>query len=177
MERMTTSKAGTIFAGIVSIALGLVLFMNPNGSTVAIVQSIGWALIVGGGVSLACALSSWNVILMQADLYMGLLGLLFGFLRVSMPGIFVAWLFILLGIYVIVLGFESLAAVNLAGRLTGSNSTGSRIGALLVIALGVVVMLSPMGSASIAMSITGIVLVALGIGKIMEVIRMPGRKG
>lgn len=171
MQKIQRSKAGTIVAGALCVILGIVFFMNPQGSTSFIVSTIGWMLVVGGIASLVSAFTRLTVIFMQADLYAGILELLFGILMIQMPGFFVAWVFILLGIMVMVMGFNTLAASNAAGAL-GANATGGRVWSIVMILLGLLVMVSPFTASNVAMTVAGVALVVAGLEHVIEGTKM-----
>lgn len=171
MNRIQRSKAGTIVAGVLSVILGIFFFMNPQGSTAFIVTTIGWMLVIAGAASLISAFTRITVIFMQADLYAGILELLFGILMVQMPGFFVMWVFVLLGAMVMVMGFNTLAASNAAGLL-GVNATGGRVWSILMIVLGLLVMLSPFAASDLAMTVAGVALVVAGAEHVVEGVKM-----
>lgn len=87
--KFTSTKLGTIVSGVALAAMGIILFTNPQSAMLTITVTLGWVLVIMGIVSLASALTRWSVILSTADLYAGIVELLFGVLLVNIPGFFV----------------------------------------------------------------------------------------
>lgn len=171
--KFTRTKWGTILWGIAAIVLGILLFMNPNTAAATFTIAAGWVLTIYGIASLVSAATRWSVILSTVDLYNGLISLLLGVLILMAPGFFMAWIFILLGIYVIIAGFSQLTAAN-AARVMGVKGSGWGIAsAILTIILGFMVITSPFGMASAVVAVGGIALIYTGIVHIIEGIKMP----
>jgi len=174
MDQMFTStKLGTIVSGVALAAMGIILFTNPQSAMLTITVMLGWVLVVMGIVSLASALTRWSVILSTADLYAGIVELLFGILLVNIPGFFVTWIFILLGIFILVSGLNSLYGANALQALGLPSAGTAKVGAILAIVLGVLVLFSPGLFADTTMVICGIALVYCGIVRIVDGVRMP----
>lgn len=171
--KFTSTKLGTIVSGVALAAMGIILFTNPQSAMLTITVTLGWVLVIMGIVSLASALTRWSVILSTADLYAGIVELLFGVLLVNIPGFFVTWIFILLGIFILVSGLNSLYGANALQALGMPSAGSAKAGAILAIVLGVLVILSPGLFADTAMVICGIALVYCGIVRIVDGVRMP----
>lgn len=171
-SKITSTKLGTIVSGAALAIMGFILFTNPKTAMITITVMLGWVLVIMGVVSLASALTRWSVILSTADLYAGIVELLFGVLLVNMPGFFVTWIFILLGIFILVSGLNSLYGAN-AMQTLGLPSAGiAKAGAILAIVLGALVLFSPGLFADTAMVICGIALIYAGVVRIVDGIRM-----
>lgn len=172
-QKFTSTKLGTIVSGVALAAMGIILFTNPQSAMLTITVMLGWVLVIMGIVSLASALTRWSVILSTADLYAGIVELLFGVLLVNIPGFFVTWIFILLGIFILVSGLNSLYGANALQALGLPSAGTAKIGAILAIVLGVLVLFSPGLFADTTMVICGIALVCCGIVRIVDGVRMP----
>ena len=172
-QKFTSTKLGTIVSGVALAAMGIILFTNPQSAMLTITVMLGWVLVVMGIVSLASALTRWSVILSTADLYAGIVELLFGILLVNIPGFFVTWIFILLGIFILVSGLNSLYGANALQALGLPRAGTAKVGAILAIVLGVLVLFSPGLFADTTMVICGIALVYCGIVRIVDGVRMP----
>ena len=136
-QKFTSTKLGTIVSGVALAAMGIILFTNPQSAMLTITVMLGWVLVVMGIVSLASALTRWSVILSTADLYAGIVELLFGILLVNIPGFFVTWIFILLGIFILVSGLNSLYGANALQALGLPSAGTAKVGAILAIVLGI----------------------------------------
>lgn len=171
--KFASTKLGTIVSGVALAAMGVILFANPTTAMLTITSMVGWVLVIMGVVSLASALTRWSAILSTVDLYTGILELLFGILLVNIPGFFVTWIFVLLGIFILVSGLNSLYGANALQALGMPNAGTAKAGAILAIVLGVLVLFSPGLFADTAMVICGIALVYCGIVRIVDGVRMP----
>ena len=172
-QKFASTKLGTIVSGVALAAMGIILFTNPQSAMLTITVMLGWVLVVMGIVSLASALTRWSVILSTADLYAGIVELLFGILLVNIPGFFVTWIFILLGIFILVSGLNSLYGANALQALGLPRAGTAKVGAILAIVLGVLVLFSPGLFADTTMVICGIALVYCGIVRSVDGVRMP----
>lgn len=172
-SKFTSTKLGAIVSGVALVVMGFILFTNPTTAMMTITVMLGWVLVVMGIVSLASALTRWSVILSTADLYAGIVELLFGILLVNIPGFFVTWIFILLGIFILVSGLNSLYGANALQALGLPRAGTAKVGAILAIVLGVLVLFSPGLFADTTMVICGIALVYCGIVRIVDGVRMP----
>ena len=172
-SKFTSTKLGAIVSGVALVVMGFILFTNPTTAMMTITVMLGWVLVVMGVASLASALTRWSVILSTADLYAGIVELLFGILLVNIPGFFVTWIFILLGIFILVSGLNSLYGANALQALGLPRAGTAKVGAILAIVLGVLVLFSPGLFADTAMIICGIALVYCGIVRIVDGVRMP----
>ena len=139
--KFASTKLGTIVSGVALAAMGVILFANPTTAMLTITSMVGWVLVIMGVVSLASALTRWSAILSTVDLYTGILELLFGILLVNIPGFFVTWIFVLLGIFILVSGLNSLYGANALQALGMPNAGTAKAGAILAIVLGVLVLL------------------------------------
>ena len=172
-QKFTSTKLGTIVSGVALAAMGIILFTNPQSAMLTITVMLGWVLVIMGIISLASALTRWSVILSTVDLYAGIVELLFGVLLVNIPGFFVTWIFILLGICILVSGLNSLYGANALQALGMPSAGSAKAGAILAIVLGVLVLFAPGLFADTAMVICGIALVYCGIVRIVDGVRMP----
>jgi len=162
------SKLGTILLGVAALVLGVIVFTNPQNATVALTLTVGWVLAILGVMTLLNALTRWSVIFTQLDLYFGILELLFGVIIINSPAFFVAWVFVLLGIYVIITGCSALFSANALRALGVEHSGGAVVAAVLTIVLGVLVLVSPFATAGLTMMICGGSLVYTGVVTIIS---------
>ena len=134
-------------------------------------------LTIAGILALVSAFTHWSIILSTLDLYAGALSLLFGMLILAWPEFFVAFIFVMLGLYVIAAGFSALAGSN-ALRILGIKGSGAGIAlSMLSVILGILVIMSPFSMASLTMSIGGVALIYTGLVHIAEGVKMPKQEG
>lgn len=174
--KFVRSKAGTIIWGIVSIVLGVLLFLNPINALQTLTVAVGWVLAIAGIVSIISAFTSHSAIMSSLDLYNGVLSLLFGIIMLASPGLFVGWIFILLGLYIVFSSFSGLMGSN-AARAIGLQGSGAGIFAsILGIILGFLVIGAPWATAGVTMLICGVALVYNGVLTFIAGIKMPSEK-
>jgi uncharacterized membrane protein HdeD (DUF308 family) len=170
--KFTRSKAATIIIGIISIILGVIMFIYPTSATQLVTLITGWAMLISGIVALVGAFSTPSLVLSSVDLYWGIFGTLLGLLIVMNPSFFVAWIFILLGIFIMFAGFQMIFGAN-AARVVGAPHAGSQLAlAIITVILGVLVLMAPFSMADLTMMICGAALVYSGIMGIVDGVRM-----
>ncbi|NMF25890.1 hypothetical protein HF885_05505 [Olsenella umbonata] len=173
--KFTRSKWGTILWGVASAVLGIFMFVNPGATAKGVTVFFGWVLTIAGVIALIGSFTHWSIVLSTLDLYAGALSLLFGMLILAWPEFFVAFIFVMLGLYVIAAGFSTLAGSN-ALRILGVKGSGAGIAlSVLSVILGILVIMSPFAMASFAMSVGGIALIYTGLVHIAQGIKMPGK--
>ena len=79
-----------------------------------------------------------------------------------------SWVFVLLGIYVIITGCSALFSANALRALGVEHSGGAVVAAVLTIVLGVLVLVSPFATAGLTMMICGGSLVYTGVVTIIS---------
>ena len=166
------SRWATILMGVAFVLLGVLMFTNPGGVTVTVVRVVGWILLVGGALTLLAAFRGTGPIVAQACLYAGIAEALFGVLLASMPQAFVMWTIVILGVCIVVAGVDTLDAARVTGLFDGGAATSQRIGAVVTIVLGVLVVMSPFAFVDAAVMICGVALAVAGVMKVVDGVRM-----
>ncbi|MEE8703605.1 MAG: DUF308 domain-containing protein [Olsenella sp.] len=169
--KIEQSKAVRVVGGAICILLGVAVLSNPLSSMLTITKLLGWAVLVFGVVSLAAAFTNLRMILSQAELYVGILCTLLGLAIVAQPGFFVAWVFLLLGVFVMVTGLNSLFAANASRALGLPGANAGLVGAVAAIVFGAFVMFAPYATASFAMIVCGVALVYAGAVSVVNALR------
>jgi len=172
MQDIKQSKSSVMLAGIVSILMGLLFFGNPGGATVVLTRLIGWIAIISGALAVASAFHNQNPIGSSADLYIGIVALVFGLFLAMQPAFFVAWIFVLIGIFVAIEGFHMLMVSNMSRAAGMSGAVAQMILSVIVIIGGIIIIGSPFTMVSIAGAIAGIFLVINGVSEIARGIKM-----
>ncbi len=173
MEITGRSRLATILAGILAVVIGGFMIMSPGKALVFIVTFIGWSLIIGGVISFVSALTARTGLFNHSGFYFGVFEVLFGILFVTMPGFFVAWLYVLIGIGVLLSGLDSLRVAVALRRQVPGMSILPIILAIMIIILGIAVICSPFVAAGIEVIATGVMLVVAGVAKVCEGVFVP----
>lgn len=166
------TKAAVILMGVGLLALGIALFVAPIGATLLIVSIVGWVLVITGAVTLANCWAHRSAELRQADLVTGLVEAVPGMCLVLWPQVFVAGVYVLVGVIILVTGVNDLVEA-LAVRRLGLPGWGWRLVlGLLTLMAGAFVASSPFTMAEFAMLLAGAALVFDGITEIVAGVSM-----
>ena len=98
------TKATVILMGVALLVLGVAMFVSPIGATLLIVQVVGWTLAVAGAITLLNCWRHASEGMRQADLFMGLLEAIPGVCLIVWPDAFVAVVYVIIGVIVLVTG-------------------------------------------------------------------------
>lgn len=171
---LARNKRTAILAGILFIILGIMIWVTPVLALESLVTFMGWALLIVGIVTLVAAmpvsaLFSTGI----SDFIVVLLEVIPGLIMILAPGFVVAWVWILIGIYVVISGIHDVQEASVSRALGGSWVPAAICGVATAI-LGLMVMMMPGYSATLAMMFAGLVLIFDGITELIHGIRMPG---
>ena len=157
-------------SSVILIVIGAVLLLCPDFGARAITMTLGWLLILGGGISIGTALWS-RMAFGYGPMGSGLVMLLLGIFLVSKPLVLASLFGVVLGAYLMFSGFGSFSdALRL--RRIGQSGLGGLIWGGASALVGFVLMLSPMTSSRFIMSLAGFAMIACGIGSIVTHMRL-----
>ena len=166
------TKATIILMGIALLVLGIAMFVSPIGATLLIVQVAGWTLALVGVVTLLCCWARRALLLSQADLAIGLVETVLGMCLILWPDAFVAGIYVIIGVIILITGVNDIIEANVVFRL-GLPGRGWRyVVGLLTLAAGVLVVSSPFTMAEFVMLIAGVALIFDGITEIVAGVTM-----
>lgn len=169
------TKVTVILMGVAMLVLGIAFFVNPTSATLVVTLMLGWTLVIVGGVTLGNAFYHRLVVLSQLDLFIGALELVLGICILASPGFFVTYLFLLLGIIVLVSGINDITDA-MAAKSMGLDSWKMSLGfGILTLLLGVLVIMAPFTMAEAVMMVAGIALVLDGVTEIVAGVKMPSK--
>lgn len=165
---LARTKITVLLLGIAETVLGIICLTNPATATVTVAMMVGWVLIfLGAGTLCACLMRDDGG---RFDLVVGGLELALGTLMVIRPAFFVSYLFVLLGILVVITGLTDLVD---AGRYRSDGSQINTGMAVATIVVGAVMLAAPFFFADMIAIIAGIALVVSGVTEVAAGIRMP----
>ena len=148
-----------MIAGILCLALGIAVFVFPFESYVALSILTGVVMLILGAAQLIIASTSGNYLTMRGYMLVGgLIDLLLGLLLCVYPGVTMALLPVMLGIWMM---YHSFMIIAFGGDLETFRVKGSFwtvIGGVVLLALSLIVLVNPF-SAGVAA-----VVVMAGIG-------------
>lgn len=171
MQSLSDSKSSQIISGAAGVLLGLVFLANPAGLTVMAVRIVGWLAIAAGVLGLVLSFRDLGTLATTPDLVFSVAGLALGMLLNWAPGFFVSWVIVLLGLFVLLSGFSKLSAAGVLGSAGVPGMSLALVAAILEVALGALMMISPFALVSFAGTVAGIALLATGIGELARAFR------
>ncbi|MCI1665605.1 MAG: DUF308 domain-containing protein [Atopobiaceae bacterium] len=167
------TKVSVILMGAALLALGIILFMNPAEVTMFITLALGWVLVIVGVVTLVSCCMSPLPTIQQVDFVFSMIELLLGLCILMWPGFFVSFIYVLLGILIIVTGVNDVSGA-MDEKASGMDSWKLAMAvAVITLILGFLVVIAPFTMATTVMMIAGIALVFDGITEIVTGVRMP----
>ena len=159
-------KLNSIVSGVASIVMGVVLWSNPTGVALMAVSIVGVVLLVLGAVSLFNYFRPGGE-KTQLNLFIGIAELVFGAILWFMPGFFVNWIVVIVGVFIVVMGLGDLSVAWGVYRVAGSFAMGKLIMAVLTVLVGLFVIVSPFAFVDLAFVIAGIGLVINGVTELI----------
>ena len=166
------TKATVILMGIALLVLGIAMLVSPIGATLLIVQVAGWTLALVGVVTLLGCWARRALFLSQADLAIGLVETVLGMCLILWPDAFVAGIYVIIGVIILITGVNDIIEANVVFRL-GLPGRGWRyVVGLLTLAAGVLVVTSPFTMAEFVMLIAGVALIFDGVTEIAAGVTM-----
>ena len=149
-----------IIGYLLLVALGCLLMFRPDFGSAAVATVLGWAMIVIGGIMIFVCLLSWPVLGIP-QLLIGIAAAGFGVYILLNPLMLASIFGIAVGIYLAFQGlvsvFESLKLRKLSYRFLPSLIVG-----FIMFALGLVLILAPLTSSRLVMTLVGLAMALCG---------------
>lgn len=163
-----------IFRALSSILIGLLLVLNPERMTVALVMIIGILFALSGCFSLInylIAIKSKEVIYKPVFPIVGLGSFLFGIFMSVFPDLFISYLMFVLGIIIILAGANQIFTF-IKFRKIIRMQWYMYVFSLIVLGMGVLILLKPMETASLPFIILGYTSIFYGIAELINGVRI-----
>lgn len=163
-----------IFRALSSILIGLLLILNPERMTIALVMIIGILFALSGCFSLInylVAIKSKEVIYKPVFPIVGLGSFLFGIFMSVFPELFIDYLMIVLGLIIILAGANQIFTF-IKFRKVIRMPWYMYVFSLAVLGMGVLILLKPMKAASLPFIILGYTSIFYGIAELINGIRI-----
>lgn len=167
------TRATIILSGVLLLALGVIAAALPLAATDLACTVVGWALIVGGGITIVTAfVRPGDVLSDQADLIIAGVEIVPGFIMVMDPSLFAQWLWGFVGLYIVLTGVDdAFEAFDLRGA-RNHHWTWRLAVAIFTIVLGVLVFLATYASHTLGMMVAALALLLDGITELVSGIRL-----
>ncbi len=160
-----TGIGKAVWGALLLIGMGLLLLLRPDFGTNTVAMILGWVLIGAGAVGVLVCVLSWPVMGIT-EIILSLAAAGFGIFILLKPGVLVNILGIALGIYLAVQGLAALFE-SLKLKKFGYNFIPNLVMALVMLALGVVLLFFPMNVANWAIRLMGGFMVACGASNLL----------
>lgn len=164
-DRIRRIFSGIRLSSVILILIGAVLLVRPDVGSKAVILTLGWILVIAGGIGLAA--SFWSRMAFgYGTMGSSMMMLLFGALILSSPIVLASLFGVVLGAYLV---FSGLGSFVDAGRLrkNGQSWILGMIWGIISVVIGVYLIISPMASSRFVMTVAGIMMIACGIGSIV----------
>lgn len=166
------TKATVILMGVALLVLGVAMFVSPIGATLLIVQVVGWTLAVAGVITLLNCWRHASEGMRQADLFMGLLEAIPGVCLIVWPDAFVAVVYVIIGVIVLVTGVNDVIEANAVRLAFGAGWVWRMAIGVITLLAGVAVVASPFAMAELVMLVAGLALIFDGITEVIAGVSM-----
>ena len=153
-------NAWLIFKAVCAVVVGVLLIANPESYTTLMVRIIGGVFLLSGLMPLV---GFWFPVVGTGSMLLGLLLMLF-------PDTFVRWFMYVLAFLFLLGGCHQLLSQINARRMVPVR-WWSVVLSLVLIALGVIILVNPMESASVPFFLMGLGCVCYGVTDLLRVAR------
>lgn len=165
-------KRQSVLSAIVTILLGLILILAPNGMIALVLGLIGWVLIVTGAISLISFVVNRTVYSDYGQLILGVVQLLFGGWIVRNPSGIVALTANIVGIIVLIHAVKDLQYAFEAHRVGAANWWLAAVTGGVTLLLSLAVLLNPVRSAVTLVTFAGVCLIVDGVSDLLVLRRL-----
>lgn len=158
-----TNKLALFIAPVLTVIVGVILIANSFQATVVICRVIGIILLMSGLFFTGASLLNMNSPVQKFNLVPGLIQLLLGLFITVHPDRIVGFITIVIGIVILVQSFGILEH-GLETKFLGYKIWWvTALLAVVMAALGIIIIINPFDAISVAMKFTGFVLIVQGI--------------
>ncbi len=157
----------SLYRGIISIVLGIVIFAVPELTLSLVIQILGATLIADGVINIAFRMMSQKRQQKMLPLIpRGIPNLIFGVILVAFPVSMVQFFVFIIGFVLIIAGASQLASQLFGGLKIGFSWIFFLIG-LIAFSSGLVLIIRPFESAENILKLFGLVAALYGVGEIV----------
>ncbi len=157
---MKDSNNRSIAFAVIMIIFGFILVLHPSHTLTVLARTIGWAVLLSGGVSVLSTIIGENNPLAAGS---GAAALIVGFYLVMFPSAVVSVIPILVGIVIIISGCTNFTLAWQGRHAPNYSPTRDLILAALTVLAGGVIVLNPFRTAGMVVVFIGAVLIANGV--------------
>ncbi len=158
----TRTKASCIILGVCLFVLGILCLVNPIGAAFFVTLMLGW-IFVAAGIATIISFGAFRDGRSGADLFVGIVELVFGILVLIFPGVFAAYLFVALGWIILVTGLFDIYEAIMMHNVEGSKWGVWLFLGILTVVFGIITFMAPLFVAEVILIFAGCFLIYDGI--------------
>jgi len=164
-EKLDNLVKNNKVTGIVLIIFGLIMLLWPNAAMKILCIVIGIILIALGGIRLLTYYNNKKTGLENRnELTLGLIMAVLGIILIVISRFFISVFFVLAGLAMLFICIRMFRQAYELRYEKGSSFAVSLIIGILVLALGIVMIINPVGTAAFLVQLGGIALIIAGLG-------------
>ena len=162
------SKAVILLTGIVMVALGIAVLINPIGALETIVRIMGWVLVAYGVVTLVPAVLRGNVLKdSPADLLVAIVALVPGLVMGIAPNSVMKFVWTVIGAIILITGVLDIMEAGVYRRVGSPLGLPATTSGAICVILGVLIIAVPLASPTLGMLVAAVALLIDGITEII----------
>lgn len=167
-NRFTRSKAVVLLTGLVMVVMGIAALINPIGAIETLVRIMGWVLLAYAVITLVSVFAKGDPMKKApADFALGVIAALSGLVMVIAPSFLVAVVWTIIGLIILMTGVLDIMEASVFRRARSPLATPATASGVITAVLGVLVIVTPMASATLGMFVAAVALIVDGLTEII----------
>ena len=167
-NRFARTKAIIVLTGVVMVALGIAVLINPIAAVEALVRLMGWILVGYGAITLASAVVKGDPIQnAPSTLVLGILAIAFGLFMGIAPRFLVSFVWTIIGVIILATGVLDIVEAGSYRSQGSSLATPATVSGIITALLGLIVIVCPVFSAGVGMLAAAVALLIDGVTEII----------
>ena len=155
--------------GIIMIILGLIMLLWPGAAMKIVCIVIGVVLIAMGGIRLLTYFNGRKRgIENQSDLTIGIIEVIVGIALIIISGFFISVFFILAGMAMLYLCYRMFRQAYELRQIRGSAFFMSLGVGIIVLVLGILMIINPVGTATFIVQLAGVAMIIAGLAMLFS---------
>lgn len=162
------TKPVILLTGVVMVAMGIAVLINPIAAVEALVRIVGWILIAYGVITLISAFVKGDPLHnAPAELVMAAITIIPGLIMVIIPNQLVSFVWTVIGVIVLATGVLDVVEAGEFRRIGSPLAGPATVSGVITAVLGLVTVFAPTFSLTIGMLIAAVALFVDGVTEII----------
>ena len=167
-DKFSRTKGVILLTGIVMVALGIAVLINPIGALVTIVRIMGFVFVAYAILTLVPAFMRGNPVQdAPAELALGVVAALVGLLMAIAPDFVVTFVWTIIGIIILATGVLDVIEAGAFRRVGSPLGIPATVSGTITAILGVLVIAVPTLSPTLGMLVAAVALLIDGVTEII----------